>query len=272
MKQRFTAPYILTLAFAVLAAGLRLWGLLTAVDIRGLPVMALPVYFLIGAAAVFVCLAAALAHISPGRSGNRRCLRYGSRGMACGMLAAGLILAGACTEFGEALLSGPGISDPIICLLGLAGSACCFGVAWARGHGRTCHPAAELMPVLYLLVKLMLNFKSWSTDPIILDYCFKLFALIFVLLAVYQGAGFQFDQGKPRKTLFYGMLAVFFCAAAIMDGVMDLRPSTVIGYSGYLLWQLPVIWAVLLPSEPDPAPEQKKKKSGRRRDKGASDA
>ncbi len=252
MKNRFTAPFFLTLAFAVLAASLRLWSLLTAIDSQGLPIMALPVYLLVAAAALFLLLALALAHTSPGRSSRFQALQYDTGGFVCGMIAAALILLGVLADFGEALVSGPGFSDPIMCLLGLLGSICCFLAVRSRSRGSRCHPAVELLPILYLLIKLILNFKHWSTDPIILDYCFVLFALIFVLLAFYHGAGFVFHQGKPRRTLFYAMAAVFFCAAAIFDGLMDFSLATAVSYGGFLLWQLPVIWSLLLPSDPEP--------------------
>ena len=36
------------------------------------------------------------------------------------------------------------------------------------------------------------------------------------------------------------------------DGFVDLSFSTVITYGGFLLWQLPVIWGLLLPAPPEP--------------------
>lgn len=70
--------------------------------------------------------------------------------------------------------------------------------------------------------------------------------------------GFVFDLGKPRRTLFCAMGAVFFCAAAIMDGIMDLSLSTIITYGGFLLWQFPVIWDLLEPRDADPVPDMPK--------------
>lgn len=263
MNKRFAAAYFFTLVFAVVAAGLRLWSLLTAVDSRGLPVLHLSIYLLIAAAAVFLLSALVFSRRSPCRSGRHAVLDYGTGGSLCGTVAAVLILLGSCAEFAEALVAGPGISAPIMCLLGLLGGICCILTARFRRSGLRRHPGVELVPIVYLLIKLVLNFRHWSIDPIILDYCFVLFALIFSLLAFYRGAGFVFDQGRPRKTLFYAMAAVFFCAAAMMDGIVDLSPSTVITYGGLLLWQLPVIWDLLAPSAPDPVPEPEQKKPRR---------
>ena len=262
MNRRFTAPYFLTLAFALGAAGLRLWNLIAGVDDRGLPVMHLSMVLLLILGGVFLATALICALGSPGRCGRHYVLHYNLGSYATGMVAAGLILVGACVEFAEALVAGPGISAPIMLLLGLLGGVCCFLTVSFRRRGDRCCPPAELMPILYLLIKLILNFKGWSTDPIILDYCLILFALIFSLLAFYYGAGFVFDQGKPRRTLFCAMGAVFFCAGAMMDGFMDLSFSTVITYGGFLRWQLPVIWGLLLPCVPDPKKTRDAKENG----------
>ena len=151
-------------------------------------------------------------------------------------------------------MSRPGFSAPIMFLLGLLGGFCAFATAvLRRGPGKR-SPAPEMVPVVYLLIKTMLNFKRWSTDPVILDYCVQLFALIFTMLAFFRGAGFVLNQGKPRRALFDCMAAVFFCAAAMMDGIHTLSLSAIITYGGFLLWQLPVIWDLLTPSPPDPVP------------------
>lgn len=263
MTQRFTFPFYFTLVFAAAGAAVRCWGLVAAIDELGLPVMSFPIYLYIALSALFLLVGLGLAIRSPGRSGNHIHLRYGPRSAICAVAAAVLILLGTLVEFGEALVSSPTFADPILCLLGLAGGICCLVTARLRIRESGRHPAPELLPVVYLIVKLMLNFKRWSTDPIILDYCVVLFALIFALLAFYHGAGFCLDLGKPRKTLFYAMAAVFFCAGGIADGLMDRKFSTAILCCGYLLWQLPVIWAMPVPTQPDPQPPKDEKKKRR---------
>ena len=90
-------------------------------------------------------------------------------------------------------------------LLGLFSGICLFVTAWMRDHDRATYPPLELVPDVYLVVKLILNFKGWSTDPIILDYCIMLFALIFVVLGFYYSTGFLFD-------LLHGFLELFLPA------------------------------------------------------------
>ena len=254
MDRQFSIPYFLALAGIPVAAGLRIWSLNTAVDALGLPVMHLSVYVLLAVAAAYLLLAMLCAIRTPCRSGNAGVLQYGRSGWICAAIASVMILVGAAAEFWESLVSKPGFSVPIMFLLGLVGGICSFVTAYFRCRPGKRMAFPELLPVVYLLIKTMLNFKRWSTDPVILDYCVQLFALIFTLLAFFRGAGFVLNQGKPRRTLFDCMAAVFFCAAAMMDGIHALSLSAIITYGGFLLWQLPVIWDLLAPSSPDPAP------------------
>ena len=248
MNRRFSVPFFLTIVFAVIAAALRLWSLHTAVDALGLPAMHLSIYILIGVSLLFLLLAVLFASRSKHRNVTMQELSYDRPDTLCGYAASMLILMGAILEFALALRAGPTLSAPIICLLGILGGICCYVTVRFRHQSEDRYPATELIPVVYILIKLMLNFKSWSVDPIILDYCVILFALIFTLLAFFYGAGFVLELGKPRRTLFCAMAAVFFCAAAMMDGIAAGSSATVISYAGFLLWQLPVVRNLLRPA------------------------
>lgn len=263
MKQKPTlAPLIFTLIAAVGGSILRLWSLHAAMDAQGLPTAHISSLVFVGTSIAVVAGSLLFARFSPGRSGRYEVLSDSTGSLVLSIAAAILILAGSGIEFAEALLAGPGISAPIMCLLGLAGSICCVITALLRRRGQDAYPITELIPIVYLVVKLILNFKEWSIDPIIWDYCVILFALIFNLLAFHRGAGFVFNRGKPRATLFYAMSAVYFCAAAIMDGIADLSVSTIVTYSGFLLWQLPVILCLLSPNAPDAASGKRRRNAG----------
>ena len=98
MKKRFSIAYFITLLFALLAAGFRLWSLLAAVDEQGLPVTHLSTTLLIAASALFLLLALFLSFHSPGRSGRYQVLTYGTGGFLCSMTASIFILVGSCVR------------------------------------------------------------------------------------------------------------------------------------------------------------------------------
>jgi hypothetical protein len=232
---------------SLLGGAARLWNLKTAIDSEGLFVAGHPsTYVLVALSLISVLLLGILSIRSPGRSGEALVLYSRS---PVSSVAAFLLLLGVILEFVEALVSGPGLSAPILCLLGIVSGICLLVVAAGRKRGRCFHPCLELLPVLYLLIKLILNFKSWSTDPIILDYCFLLFALIFSLLGFYHSAGFCFDQGKPRKALFYASAGIYFSLMAAVDGILDGSIATFAIYLSLLLWLWPIVSCLLLPRE-----------------------
>ncbi len=251
MERQFAAPYFLALAGIPVSAGLWAWSLNAAVDNLGLPVMHRSIYIFLAAAAVYLLLSLLCSLRTPCRSGHSTVFQYGRSGWICAAISSGMILLGAVAEFWESLVSTPGFSAPIMFLLGLLGGFSAFATALFRRRPGRRPPAPEIIPVVYLLIKTMLNFKHWSTDPVILDYCVQLFALIFTMLAFFRGAGFVLNQGKPRRALFDCLAAEFFCAAALMDGIHSLSLSAIITYGGFLLWQLPVIWDLLTPRPVD---------------------
>lgn len=70
---------------------------------------------------------------------------------------------------------------------------------------------------IYLVVRLIMHFQSWNTDPSIHDYCYQLLAAICSMLGVFQLAGFSFDTGKRRMSLFWCLCALFFCGITVAD-------------------------------------------------------
>lgn len=237
-------PLIFCLTAALCGGFLRLWSLLVAVDTQGVP-MAHSINYVMAAVSVIVLVVFGLLARSAPREGS------GTEVIACGlggyyllMAAAALFTAGSAMELFESLRSG-GIAPAVMCLLGVTSGIFCMIFAYGRGMGKYTHPAFALFPVVYLVVKLILNFKVWSVDPVILDYCVILFALIFTLLAFHRTAGFLLNVGKRRITLFFAMAAVFFCTGSMMDGFMDGSPATVVTYLGFGLWQIPLIAALL---------------------------
>lgn len=242
---RFRKTYLLiTLLGGVLSAAARLWMLLCAVDDRNLPVSSHPAaigYFVV--LGVVLLLLLALSFKSPGRSGAGQVLVY-SAGQTYLAFAGGIgVLLGAIVN-----IPGGDMSGLLWSVAGICVGSCMLAIAVCCHRGKI-NPPMRLFLVAYLLIKLIVNFKSWSTDPIILDYFDLLFALCFVLLAFHYSTGFCFNRGMPRRTLFCAAAAVVLSASAAMASVMKGNYSDCCYYLGYLLWLLPVAECVQKPSE-----------------------
>lgn len=237
---RRSSCLILLLLSAVVGCALRLWNLTAGVDAQGLPLAHhISTPLMAGWCILSLIVFALLARRTCGTGRTPQVLQSASGVLSyCG---GGLILLSAILEFASALVSGATMSAPILCLLGVLSGICLLIVCYLRSREKSVAPPLELIPEVYLVVKLVLNFKGWSTDPIILDYCVLLFALIFVVLGFYYSTGFLFSQGKPRLTLFVCLAGCLFSAMAALDGIMDRSPAAITEYLGFLLWLLPVI-------------------------------
>ena len=88
---------------------------------------------------------------------------------------------------------------------------------------------------IYLVVRLIVYFQEWNIDPSIHDYAFQLLAAICCMLAAVQLAGFSFDKGKRRMTLFWALSAVVFCGITTADMLVRGSAHDTLVNSGLLV-------------------------------------
>ena len=120
--------------------------------------------------------------------------------------------------------SAPGFAEFLTKLLPPLGilAAICMGMFAYRCYEKKKPSALLYMCVsLYLAVRLIVCFQAWNTDPSIHDYCYALLANISAMLAIFHIAGFSFDKGKRRITLFFLMCTIIFCAITLADAIYD---------------------------------------------------
>ena len=83
-----------------------------------------------------------------------------------------------------------------------------------------------LIPSVFLAAKLVIDFKNWSVDPNVIDFCFKLLASVTAMLACFNLAGFPLDLGKKRTTVFFCLLAFVFCTMTAADWLLQKNCPT----------------------------------------------
>lgn len=147
---------------------------------------------------------------------------------------------------------------------GIAAALLLLVAAFLRYFGKRVPVLLLLLPGLFLVVRLFLDFKSWSNDPAVIDFCFLLLASICILLSMINLAAFCFGVGKRRATVFWCMAAGVFTAMTLPD---FLNAGSA-GLSGLLIYGGLGVWCVgsglqLLRGsvqneepEPDAAPEE----------------
>ena len=116
--------------------------------------------------------------------------------------------------------------DTILALLSLFSGVCWLMMALGELQGKRLHPLLYFLPVIAYGARLALDFRSLSSDPVILDYCYDLLALIFTMCALLELGAFAFDRGRRRRTVFFALGGVFFCAAALADASLTAAAST----------------------------------------------
>lgn len=134
--------------------------------------------------------------------------------------------------------------DLLLAAGGLITAICWAVVALDRFRGRELPALLFMIPTLFYAVRLILDFRNWSQDPMILDYCFDLLALICIMCATFHLGGFSFDKGKRRLTVFFCCCGIVFGAAAIAGG--RIRELAMTG--GAMLWLASNLWVLLRPA------------------------
>lgn len=140
------------------------------------------------------------------------------------------VLIGGPSQDSVYIVSAPGFSsflNRILPILGIAAAVCLGVFAWKCRTGSRPSPLLYMCVSLYLIIRLIVCFQAWNTDPSIHDYCYMLLAAICTMLATFQLAGFCFDKGKRRITLFWTLTSVFFCSMSLADAIGDGSLGTV---------------------------------------------
>ncbi len=124
--------------------------------------------------------------------------------------------------------------DAIAGYLGLVAGVAIIVIGINRRSGKVASLLIHSLPCIYLVVKLILEFRQWSIDPTIMDYCFALFASICAMIATCHMGYFVANKGKRRFTTFWCLLGVVMCLCTMGSGDV----ATALTYGGMGLWLL----------------------------------
>jgi hypothetical protein len=102
----------------------------------------------------------------------------------------------------------------------------CFGgfpaaALWVRSLVRGGEKSKESLCLLELCllfcVWLTSDYQTRAADPVTLDYVYEVFAIIAGLLGVYYITGYSFQNGRPRRTLFFCLMGTYFSLVTLAD-------------------------------------------------------
>jgi len=141
-------------------------------------------------------------------------------------------------------------------ILSIASAAGLFLAAAACRRDRKDFPPAALLPVVVtLVVRLVVTYRSASTDPTLAYYYVELMALVLLTLTFFYLAGFAFDDAKPHRFLLCAPMAVVFSMASIAE-LRKIPLSSLALYVGCALAVLGFLTAYLLQDTTEPPAEQ----------------
>lgn len=238
MKRKFTRTNILLAAvlLALAAFFLRLSQLSFAFDENGMTTGKGILFFSV------VTILAVIAFALYSRSLKSRKKYSAIAGQGLTELAVGAAAAILMIAAGLVLLLHPGQQGDRLVAFGSILTGICWGLTAAgRYMGKKVQALLFMIPAAFYVVELVCRFRLWTRDPIIIDYCYDLFALISIMCATFHLGGFCFEQGARRLTVFFSLCGVFFSAAALVRA----SASAVFGYLAAILWLLVNLWLLL---------------------------
>ena len=99
-------------------------------------------------------------------------------------------------------------------------------------------------------VWLISDYQVRAADPVVQDYMYEVFAIVCGLMGIYFVTSYSFQEGKPRRTLFFCLMGAYFSLVTLADQ----HSLTDIFRYGFVVLFL-IAHAVLLLQEHPPAPE-----------------
>ncbi len=130
------------------------------------------------------------------------------------------------------LLMGPEYINTLCSALGLVATMALAHLAYGRWTGQKATVLAPVMLCVYLVVRLICLYRSWSADPQLPDYCYQLLTIVCIMLAAYQRAAFSAELGNRRQY-------TFFCLAGIYCSIVALGETDMpVFYLSFAIWML----------------------------------
>ena len=220
LKFKFSQLQLAALSAGLLGFLLRSVLYTTALDEQGLLVAGHWTQPLLLALSVLVIVLFALGCLllpKPANTPGR--LQSLAAGFGCFVGAAGFLSVAIFKDF-----SAPGIFNLSSGVFSIAAAASLVFIGIHRCIGRAPHFAAHLLVCLAMGIRMISQYRLWSSAPQIADYCFLILALVTLMLSAYHAASIDAGVSGWRLSRFYGLMAVFFSMVSAYGASDPLIP------------------------------------------------
>ena len=247
MKKKTLRIVVLCSILAMTALGclMRYYQLQTGVDETGLPIRGdVTAKLLLIFSGLVVLLSALSCRSLSAHSIERGLFGPNAVSLSLGLLSGLVLVVGAVWSILE-LLGERGTAEQMQFLAAVAleflqflAGLSILSIAWLRWKRGGSMLGLHALACLWQVLMLLLNFRRWSMDPTILDYCFRLFALIAGMCGLYHIGAFCLESGRRRMSAFWCLTGVFF---SLVSSVGEQRSWQMMEL-GVFLWLLANAW------------------------------
>ncbi len=230
-----TSDRLLTVIFLLAAPTARYFEWKNALDADGLPTGGFPCFAAVLATAVL--LFALTAHGLPARetvTGDFGSIfRFdGQLTLTAAVLSAFLLLAAAALAL---VTGGRSAVDLLLAVfLACSGAALLYVLIAQRREGAFA-PVALLLPTCYLVVQLIVTYRSNARDSVLLHFYVLLLAVAALCLASLYLAAFAFHSGSPRSFSLCAHTALTLVSGGCVDAVLSRRLDLLAAFLGAAL-------------------------------------
>lgn len=134
-------------------------------------------------------------------------------------------------------------------IFGTAAAAALVFTGYCRLRGHRPSFIFHILVCLYFLLRLIVQYQSWSSDPQLHDYCFQLLATILLMLFSYHRSALDLKITSRRRLVLLGLWGTYFCCLSVVQSEAPWL------YIGMGIWMITNLGALQLP-QPEPDLEQ----------------
>lgn len=127
----------------------------------------------------------------------------------------------------------PANGDRLAIICNLTGYLCAASLVVMALCRLTGSSSSFLLPAtlcLHFALRMICQYRGWSSDPQLQNYCFQLLACVSLMLTAYHHAAFGAEMGNHKQLWFFSLISVFFCALSLAG------PDQQLLYLGTGLW------------------------------------
>lgn len=113
------------------------------------------------------------------------------------------------------LMDHPDMLNSATGILGILCFPALVVAGYARWKGKRPSFLLHALVCMFFALWLFCQYRGWSSDPQLQNYCFQMLAGICLMMAAYQRAAFDLNIGSRRTYRFFTLAAVFFCCLSL---------------------------------------------------------